>query len=223
MKTREHSRSVVSRGASILILLLFAGPALAEIDFSPLPVAFIENMSGESASPSTPELDLLGTSGLELVNGTYTGNAAHLMVDHTSTLFSFGQIDVSSATYGSDHGFRAEFENLTLSEDGTANLFINALMPTVGPGTESHIWTALYVTPGPGAGAGDVATLYIEEANANDPLDPLASSSIDLTSAEATAILSGAHVRLDMLIRDSSHNVSVESRSTVFTLRKEAL
>ena len=70
-----------------------------------------------------PELDLLGTAGLE-VDGTFTGSAAHLVIDDGANFQSdatFELLDIESvSTHGSDYGFRAEFEGLSFGSEGSA-------------------------------------------------------------------------------------------------------
>ena len=209
MKTRRQTRHVPLRIRAIALLLLIASPATA-IDFSPLPLAFVENFAGESSTPTTPEIDLLGTNGLT-VDGTFSGSAAQLSIDDIDieSLTVFSLVDTTSAsTHGSNHGLRAEFENLALASDGSANLRIGASFQPVGPGTVSQIQVLLILVQD--AGAGDFAYLRIQELDPNDLPNPIGESSVQLLASEATAILSGAHVRVDVLIDDSSSTVAAE-------------
>ena len=192
-----------------MTLCVIAGPAEA-FDLSTLPQAFVEDFQGEVSSPTTPELDLLGTSGLT-VDGTLTGSAAHLMVDlnvlnaaNIATLLDTESV----STHGSDTGFRAEFVNFSLASDGTASLLVGANFKAVGPGSLSQIVAGVSVTTD--SILGDFATLFIQEFNFNDPPNPLGSSEVALLTSDATAIVSGAKVRIDLFIDDSNQSVVAE-------------
>jgi len=108
MKTRENIRCFHPRiGGSLAISILFlvVSPSTA-IDFSPLPPAFVENFTGEISTPTTPEIDLFGTSGLT-VDGTFSGSAAQLSIDDVDidSLTLFSLVDTTSvSTHGSDPG-----------------------------------------------------------------------------------------------------------------------
>jgi hypothetical protein len=194
---------------AIPFLFLIASPATGDY-FSPLPLAFAEDFVGEISTPTTPEIDLLGTIGLT-VDGTFSGSAAQLSIDSIDidSLTLFSLVDTESvSTHGSSHGFRAEFENLALASDGSANLRLGASFQSVGPGTVSQVQVLLILVKD--AGLGDFAFLWIQELDPNDISNPIGESSVDLLASEATAILSGAHVRLDVLINDSNSRVSAE-------------
>jgi hypothetical protein len=195
--------------AIALVVCFFAGPAGA-FDLLSLPQVFVENFQDELSSPTTPELDLLGTSGLT-VDGTLNGNAAHLMVDLNvlNALDIFTLLDPESvSTYGSDTGFRAEFENFSLASDGTASLLVGANFKAVGTGSLSQIVAGVRLTTD--SGFGDFATLFIHEFDFNDPSNPLGTSEVVLATSDATAILSGAKVRIDLFIDNSSQSVVAE-------------
>ena len=207
MKTPGRTRHLQLGIIAIPFLLLITSPANSN---HLLPLAFVENFTGETSTPTTPELDLLGTSGLS-VDGTFSGSAVQLSIDSVDidSLTLFSLVDTTSvSTHGSSHRFRAEFENLTLASDGSANLRLGASLLPVGPGTVSQIQVLLILVTD--AGNGDFAFLRIQELDPNDFFNPLGESSVELLASEATAILSGAHVRLDVLINDSSNRVSAE-------------
>jgi hypothetical protein len=209
MKTRGDTRHPQLGIMAISLLFLTASPATG-IDFSPLPLAFVENFTGETSTPTTPEIDLLGTSGLT-VDGTFSGSAAQLSIDDVDidSLTLFSLVDTTSvSTHGSSHGLRAEFENLALASDGSANLRIGASLQPVGPGTVSQIQVLLILVQD--AGAGDFAFLRIHELDPDDLSNPIGESSVQLLASEATAILSGAHVRLDLFIDDSINIADAE-------------
>jgi len=192
----------------VLALGVLPGEATA-IDFAPLPKVFMEDFQGEAASPTTPELDLLGTAGVE-VDGSFTGSAALLTIDDASNISSnalFNLIDLDNvSTTGSDHGFRVEFENLSLASDGSVTLLVSGVFPAVGSGAEVWIFAGITLTA---SMSGDSAFLFSEEYDPSTST-PFGHTTAALSSGEAAAILSGAPVRIDTFIDDSNKSAVAE-------------
>lgn len=209
MNTREHTRLRNLGIMAIPFLFLIASPATATHP-ALQPLAFAENFTGETSTPTTPEIDLLGTSGL-IVDGTFSGSAAQLSIDSVDidSITFFSLVDTESvSTHGSRHTFRAEFENLALASDGSTNLRMGASFLPVGPGTVSQIQVLLILVKD--AGIGDFAFLRIQELDPNDISNPLGESSVELLASEATAILSGAHVLLELTVSSSGSTAFAE-------------
>jgi hypothetical protein len=179
--------------ASITMLAVGASADLVQaIDFSPLPRVFLETFQGETSSPTTPDEDYLGTGGV-ISGGTFTGTVAQLAIGVAPVeVASYQLLDVDLiSTRGSDHGFRVDFDNLSVVSDGSVALASVVEFSEIGSGAPLRLAVGVIVTQSVN---GNSASLQLAEV---DFVNPDNLSILNLTEVEATAILNGAVVRVD--------------------------
>ncbi len=202
------SRKLAVLATETLLLLLFACPGWA-FDFSGLPVAFLEDFTGETSSPATAEVALLGVSSL-IVDGTMSGGAAHFDVDvlggdGSDIASSFVELrDV--VTTGSDIGMRSDFESLSLGSDGvsrTANLTYFEQEGSATPVLLISGGVAITRT-----GSTYSGLLSVGEADGSSPTS-LGTASVVLSVGDAAAIGQGAAYRVDLFVDHSAETATI--------------
>lgn len=190
MQPFQHLTAGVAGAAMALALVV---PSAQAIDFSGLPIAYVEDFQGESGATTTPNYDLLGI-GPVTHQGTLDGSAALFTVSPSGP-FTAAHIPVvdqaTVSTFGSNVGSRVEYASMSFSGDGAAS-------------TGLDIWftdPALRVTGRveiTRTGGAYSATFTVAEFDVDNATE--ITESVSLTSGQATAIGTGAAFRIDVLV-----------------------